>query len=247
MTGAAVACRAAGRTHVGYVRSRNEDSFYVGDWLYAVADGLGGHVAGDLASATVMKAFSSYDLPVPPAKLADAAGQAVDAAGLAVRRAVRNAPEVAGMGTTLVALLRSGCNAVLVNLGDSRAYLLRGSGLQRELIRVTEDHVYGNLVSDAHLVPMLPERITRFIDGRTEGRSADLTPIDLQVDDRILLCSDGLSSYVPHELIGEALCSPASTEIVADDLVTLALDHGGHDNVTVVVVDVVAHGSSEGA
>jgi PPM family protein phosphatase len=228
----------AGRTHVGRIRRRNEDSLYLGRKLVAVVDGLGGHVAGDVASTTAIDVLRSYDRPVDPTDLAATLGQAVKDVNDTIRRKTTAAPALAGMATTLVALMWAGTLAVLANLGDSRAYLLRRSTDAEYTVQITEDHTYSHLVADAADVPNLPERLSRFLDGRADGRSPDLTPWKLQPGDRFLLCSDGLSSYVPHDLIHAAMSSSDSTDDVADRLVSLALDHGGPDNVTVIVIDV---------
>jgi protein phosphatase len=108
------------------------------------------------------------------------------------------------------------------------------------LVQLTEDHTYEHLVAEASAVPNLPGKITRFLDGREDGRSPDLTPLSLCSGDRILLCSDGLSSYVPEERIGAVLNSSGAVEQVAERLIALALDHGGRDNVTVCIIDVTA-------
>jgi PPM family protein phosphatase len=227
----------AGRTHVGRIRRRNEDSLYLGRTLVAVVDGLGGHVAGDVASTTAVDTLRSYDRPVDPTELAASLGRAVKDVNETIRRKTTAAPALAGMATTLVALMWAGTTAVLANLGDSRAYLRRGTDGDHT-IQITEDHTYSHLVADAADVPNLPERLSRFLDGRADGRSPDLTPWKLQPGDRFLLCSDGLSSYVPHDLIHAAMSSSDSPDNVADRLVSLALDHGGPDNVTVIVVDI---------
>jgi len=133
-----------------------------------------------------------------------------------------------------VALMWSGSNAVLANVGDSRAYLHRDGGL----VRVTEDHTFKHLVAAAAVVPELSGRLSRFLDGRADGRSPDLTPWQLRPGDRLLLCSDGLSSYVPHDLIHAAMGSPDSPEDTADHLIHLALERGGPDNITVIVADI---------
>ena len=229
---------AAGRTHVGLVKRRNEDAMYFGRFLFAVADGLGGHVAGDVASGTAITALRPYDRAADPDELADVLGQAVSEINAALRTRVAAEKGLAGMATTLVAMLLSGDQAVLANVGDSRAYLLRRQEGSGELKRLTEDHTYRHLVADAGTVPNLPERLARFLDGRTDGRSPDLTPLRLAAGDRYLLCSDGLSSYVPRQLIHAAAAADHSPDVVADRLVTLALDHGGPDNVTVLVVDI---------
>ncbi|MFI6452346.1 PP2C family protein-serine/threonine phosphatase [Streptosporangium amethystogenes] len=233
---------AAARTHIGLVRRRNEDAVYSGRSLFAVADGLGGHTAGDLASSTVIEALRPHDRQVDPADLPSVLGRAVHEASQALRRRTEAEPELAGMATTLVAMLCSGTTAVVANVGDSRAYLLRdidsNLGGVSEIVQITEDHTYGNLVADAGRVPNLPGRISRFLDGRADGRSPDLTVRELHSGDRFLLCSDGLSSAVPGELIRDALRSSKDPEEAADRLITLAIDHGGPDNITVIVIDV---------
>jgi PPM family protein phosphatase len=230
---------AASRTHQGLVRRRNEDSYHQGQSLYVVADGLGGHVAGDIASSTVANALAAYDRPVPARELARSMGRAISEASEALRRKIREEPMLAGMGTTLVALLWSGAEAVVANIGDSRAYLVRHHGSRdNTMLQISEDHTYEHLVADAGEVPKLGEKLARFLDGRNDGRSPDLTPFQLYPGDRVLLCSDGLSSYVPREQIQAALASDKTPGQVADQLIDLALDQGGHDNVTVIVLDV---------
>ena len=146
------------------------------------------------------------------------------------------------MGSTLVAMMWSGTVATLANVGDSRVYRRRDTGPQGgrtpQLIQITEDHTYGNLVADAASVPNLPERIARFLDGRSDGRSPDITIKDLHAGDRFLLCSDGLSGVVPGDLVCDTIASDDCPEAVAERLIALAIEHGGLDNVTVVVIDV---------
>ncbi|MFG1892129.1 PP2C family protein-serine/threonine phosphatase [Micromonospora sp. NPDC049051] len=231
----------AGGSHVGYVRRRNEDSIYLGRSLIAVADGLGGHVAGDVASSTVIETLRQYDQEVDQHFLPTALGQAVNAASNALRARIASEPGLAGMGTTLVAMLLNGTSAALANIGDSRAYRLhRPTG---HTTQITEDHVYGLLVADAADVPNLPERLARFLDGRPDGRSPDITLLTLTPGDRFLLCSDGLSSYVPEHLVHAVLADASTPKQAVDRLIVLALDHGGPDNVTVAVVDVLEDAS----
>jgi serine/threonine protein phosphatase PrpC len=229
-----IAIAAAGRTHVGLVRRRNEDAMYLGQSLFVVADGLGGHPAGDIASATAIETLRSHDHQVDPADLPTALGRAINAANEALRKKIAAQPELAGMGTTLVAMLRSGTAAVLANVGDSRAYLLRGPTTSQ----ITEDHTYEHLVADAASVPNLPERLARWLDGRPDGRSPDLTTWDLRPGDRYMLCTDGLSSFVPHALIDATLNTFSTPDETVDQLITLALDRGGPDNIAVIVIDV---------
>ncbi|MFI5495125.1 PP2C family protein-serine/threonine phosphatase [Actinoplanes sp. NPDC051859] len=222
------------RTHVGSVRQRNEDAHLVGRHLIVVADGLGGHPAGDVASRTAVDAVREFDRSVAPGALLHHLGRAVAAANEAIFAVAGRQPECAGMGTTLVGLGWAGSAAAVVNVGDLRAYLLRDGVLRL----ITEDHVYGNLLSDAASVPALPERQARFLDGRRDGRSPDLIPLALRSDDRLLLCSDGLSTPVPDRTIAELLGGRSTPAEVADRLVGAALGHGGPDNVTVVVAQV---------
>jgi len=229
----------AARTHVGHVRRRNEDAVYVGEWLYVVADGLGGHVSGDIASTTALEAVKPYDRHVPDKQLADVLGRAISDADAAIRRRVRAEPELVGMATTMVAVLRSDNCAVLANIGDSRAYVMRNHRSNGMLTQVSEDHTYQHLIAAASEVPNLSEKLTRYLDGRKDGRSPDLTALRLSPGDRVLLCSDGLSSYVPHEVIRTILQTSGSLAKVADALVASALNQGGPDNVTVCVIDVV--------
>ena len=140
----------------------------------------------------------------------------------------------------MVALLRAGDVAVLANIGDSRAYSMKNAqgGGDSPLVQISEDHTYQYLVAEAALVPNLPEKLARFLDGRSDGRSPDLIILRLHPGERILLCSDGLSSYVPEPQIRATMNSAHGPDRVAADLVAAALDHGGRDNVTVTVIDI---------
>jgi PPM family protein phosphatase len=227
--------KATARTHTGLIRSGNQDAFLAGRHLAAVADGLGGHHGGEVASASVIDTLRTYDRRVETTQLIDTLGRAVYAANQTLHHTIRTRPELTGMGTTLVAMLWSGTTAVLANIGDSRAYLLHGPA---PLTQITEDHTCENLLADANHIPGLAERISRFLDGRPDGRSPDLATIQLHPGDRFLLCSDGLSSAVPDDLIHECLRSSPDQEEAADRLIALALEHGGPDNITVLIVDV---------
>lgn len=224
---------------MGLVRQQNEDAFYVGSRLLAVADGLGGHAAGEVASSAVIEVLRSHDQEAEPADLADLLGKAIHRANETLRQRTEVDADLSGMGTTLVAMLWSGSTAVFANVGDSRAYMMRATDKEgARLVQLTEDHTYGNLVADASDVPHLPERISRFLDGRPDGRSPDLTRRDLRSGDRFLLCSDGLSGVVPHEIVSDILASISAPGDAAERLVALALNEGGPDNVTVIVIDV---------
>lgn len=229
-----IAVNAAGRSHIGLVRQRNEDAFHVGAHLAAVADGLGGHVGGDVASAEAIKALRDFDREGEPGALPALLAKGVDAANAALRRRIATDPELRGMGTTLVALAWNRQEIALGHIGDSRAYRLRDG----RLAQMTEDHSFDRLVAAAAKVPTLPERISRFIDGQPGGRPADITTHELRPGDRWLLCTDGLSSFVDHNRIRSILDAAVSAEEAAGRLVTQAIEAGGHDNVTVVIVDV---------
>ncbi len=223
---------AVGGTHVGMKRARNEDSYYVGKNLVAVADGMGGHVSGDVASRTVIDAVRAFDKLRRPELLAPVLSQAVDAANAAMRRKIEAEPQVAGMGTTLVALSWSQGRFALANVGDSRIYLLRNG----KLCQLSDDHVYGRVLSRMGGVPQLGERISRFLDGRLDGRSPDLARLRARPGDRFMLCSDGLSSFVEPQIMRSkaALTNP---EEAVDALIAATLEAGAPDNVTVIVVD----------
>ena len=184
---ASITLRAAAASEVGQVRQNNEDAAYSGRWLYAVADGMGGHAAGEVASAAVIESLRSHDAEVDPAALLETLGRAVTEANAEVARRAAEDPARRGMGTTLTAMLRSGDRVALVHIGDSRAFRLRDGQLRQ----ITEDHVMGKLVSDVGgiLAPVL----ARYLDGQPE-RSPDLGLRELRPGDRYLLCSDGTES-----------------------------------------------------
>jgi protein phosphatase len=225
--------RSAAATSVGLVRENNEDSAYAGRWLFAVADGLGGHVAGEVASAIVIESLRSCDAAVAAADLAETLGRAVSAANDGLRRKVAADHRLDGMGTTLTAMLWSDSSAALAHIGDSRGYLLR----QGELRQITEDHTLGKLIADVAVSARLAPALVRYLDGRAD-RVPDLTVRDIRPGDRYLLCSDGLTGVVTDEIMREVLASAEDAEQAVGQLVSLANDGGGPDNTTVIIVDV---------
>ncbi len=219
----------------GLVRENNEDSVYAGRRLFAVADGMGGHAAGEVASAAVIGSLRSHDREVAPGQLLKVLGQAVGEANAEVARRAAEDASRRGMGTTLTGLLWSGAVAAVVNIGDSRGFRLR-DGLLRP---ITEDHVMGRLLSNAGaLAPVL----SRYLDG-SPFRSPDLGLRELQRGDRYLICSDGLSPVVSAEAIGGVLVAAASPGAAVRQLVALAEGAGGPDNISVIVIDVVEAGA----
>jgi PPM family protein phosphatase len=223
--------RWAAASSAGRVRQVNEDAAYAGRWLYAVADGMGGHVAGEIASAAAITALASYDAPADSADLAGILATAVRQANTAICRHAEADPALRGMGTTLTAMLWSGSTFGLAHIGDSRAYRFRGG----QLHRLTEDHALRNLV--AAPPPALAPAMSRYLDGRAD-RSPDLMIREAMPGDRYLLCSDGLSSVVAAEAIRTAMESCDDLPRIAERLTDLANDDGGPDNITAIVIDV---------
>jgi serine/threonine protein phosphatase PrpC len=220
----------AASSETGRVRQRNEDSAYAGRWLYAVADGMGGHAAGDVASAAVIESLRSSDSEAAPAVLLEVLGRAVaEANGEVARQAAENEAR-RGMGTTLTAMLRTGDRFALAHIGDSRAFRLRDGQLRQ----ITEDHVMSKLVSNpGYLAPVM----SRYLDGRPD-RSPDLSVRDLRVGDRYMICSDGLSPIVDVAAIRDTMTSAASPAEAVRQLAALADNAGAPDNVTIIVIDV---------
>ena len=221
---------AAAASDTGLVRKNNEDAAYSGRWLYAVADGMGGHAAGEVASAVVIESLRRHDTEIEPDTLLATLGRAVTAANAEVARAAAEDVARRGMGTTLTAMLWSGSQFALANMGDSRAFRLR-EGQFRPL---TEDHVMGKLVSNpGRLAPVL----SRYLDGRLD-RSPDLSLHEARSGDRYMICSDGLSPVVETEAIRHVLSSAADPDEAVRQLAALAKEAGAPDNITIIVIDI---------
>ena len=227
-------------TDVGMVRPANQDSYLITSSSFAVADGMGGHAAGEVASQLALAAFRD---DLPPAPSEDSLRGAVSAANRAVYERSLEYVELRGMGTTLVGLALSADRAhgVLVNVGDSRAYRYRDGTLER----LSRDHTYvADLVSAGQLTEAEarthPQRhiVTRAL-GIEPGVEIDTWLMDLVIGDRYLLCSDGLFGEVPDSTIASLLAEVEDPQQVADLLVGTANAMGGHDNVTVIVIDIV--------
>lgn len=234
-----LALRWAGRSEVGPVREGNEDSAYAGPRLALIADGVGGMIAGEVASSLALRAMHRLDEDTAD-DVVDALGTALDNANTRLREAVAADPALEGMGTTMTALLWNGAQLGLVHVGDSRAYLLRDGRLQQ----VTTDHTFVQTLVDEGRITREQARshphrslILQALDGRTHVEP-DLTRLELLVGDRFLLCSDGLSDVLRDDAITTRLSVP-DPQAAADDLVGAALAGGGTDNITCVVVDAV--------
>jgi len=228
------------RSDVGLLRAGNEDSAYAGPRLLAVADGMGGQAAGEVASAAAIMTIASLDAEDPGPDLVNALGDAVATANLRLQELIISDPANEGMGTTLTALLWADGHAALCHIGDSRAYLLRAG----QLIRITRDHtLVQSLVDEGMIteddVATHPYRalLLRALDGRTIAEP-DLTPLETYPGDRYLLCSDGLSGVVSEQTLHETLATVADLDEVTSRLVALAIEGGGPDNITCIVADV---------
>jgi len=231
--------RYAARSDRGLVRANNEDSVYAGARLLALADGMGGHAAGEVASQLVIAALAHLDDDEPGGDLLAKLDSAVRAGNAAIAGQVEMEPDLEGMGTTLTAILFDGNRIGLVHIGDSRGYLLRDG----EMTQITKDDTFVQTLVDegritreeAHSHPQR-SLIMRALTGHEVEPT--LTMREARAGDRYLLCSDGLSDPVSDETIHEALQIPDVAES-AYRLIELALRGGGPDNVTVVVADVV--------
>jgi protein phosphatase len=231
--------RYAARSDVGLVRSNNEDSVYAGARLLALADGMGGHAAGEVASQLVIAALAHLDDDEPGGDLLAKLDSAIHSGNSAIAAQVEMEPDLEGMGTTLTAILFAGNRIGMAHIGDSRGYLMRDG----ELTQITKDDTFvQTLVDDGRITKeeahSHPQRslIMRALTGHEVEPT--LTMREVRLGDRYLLCSDGLSDPVSDETIQDALKIPDVTDS-ADRLIELALRGGGPDNVTVVVADVV--------
>ncbi|MDQ4145938.1 MAG: Stp1/IreP family PP2C-type Ser/Thr phosphatase, partial [Actinomycetota bacterium] len=226
------------QSDVGRVREGNEDSFLVDEPLFVVADGMGGHLAGDVASSTAVDVIlnkSATASAEDPETLADL----IRSANSAIWDKAHANPTLRGMGTTCTLVLLHENRAHIAHVGDSRAYLLRDGRLQQ----ITEDHtLVARMVKEGRLQPEEAEHhpqrsiITRALGVDAEVE-VDLDSLEVQPGDRLMLCSDGLSSMIDHDSIATALKEQAAPQDAADELIKRANDAGGEDNITVVVID----------
>ena len=231
--------RYAAHSDRGLIRDGNQDSVYAGPRLLAVADGMGGMAAGDVASNIVIGAMASLDEDVPGDALVDALRVAVDTANQHLRDTVDANPQLEGMGTTLTATLFSGSKIGMVHIGDSRAYLLRNG----EFAQITKDDTYVQMLVDEGRISLEeasshPQRslLTRALDGRRDI-DPEYSVRQVLPGDRYLICSDGLSGVVSAETIADTMREYVDPQQCVERLVQLALRGGGPDNITVIVAD----------
>ncbi|MDE3724454.1 Stp1/IreP family PP2C-type Ser/Thr phosphatase [Nocardiopsis sp. N85] len=237
-----IALRYAAYSDVGCLREGNEDSGYAGQHLLAVADGMGGYAGGEVASSIAISSIRRLDAEDHRADdMAEVLQQAVEQANASLSRRIMEEPRLENMGTTLTAMLWSGPRVALIHIGDSRAYLLRGSRFEQ----ITHDHtLVQTLVDEGKIteeeVATHPQRslILRALDGKSPV-DPDISISEAKVGDRYLLCSDGLSGVVSKKTIHETLATEADPRTAVKKLIDLAIRGGGPDNITAVIADVI--------
>ena len=229
------------RSDVGCVRAHNEDSYLVQSPLFCVCDGMGGHAAGEVASSIAVETIAKT---APRAADPSLLASAIEAANAAVIEAAVNGMGKPGMGCTATAAYIEGTVMAIAHVGDSRAYLLH----EGSLIRVTRDHSYveelvdaGEITADEARVHPNRSVITRAL-GSDPAMYADHFSLNVEEGDRLILCSDGLSSMISDGEIESIAVQSSTAQICTDNLVDAALAAGGGDNVTVIVVDLVDDG-----
>ncbi|RBM05686.1 PP2C family serine/threonine-protein phosphatase [Streptomyces sp. PT12] len=240
--------RFAAGSHTGMIRDHNEDSGYAGPRLLAIADGMGGQAAGEVASSEVISTLVQLDDDIPGSDVLTSLDSSVQQANEKLRTMVADDPRLDGMGTTLTALLWTGQRLGLVHVGDSRAYLLRGG----ELSQITQDHTWvQRLVDEGRITEeeatTHPQRslLMRAL-GSADHIDADLSIREVRAGDRYLLCSDGLSGVVSQDTLRDTLGAFAAPDDTVRELIELALRGGGPDNITCIVADVLDVDTQEG-
>ena len=233
----------AAASHVGRVRSANQDSGYSGYQLFFVADGMGGHAGGEFASALASQRIAQIDaIYATPDDAGAAMLNVILEANQTLNDTVANHPELAGMGTTFSGVMFVDEQAVIGHIGDSRVYLYRDG----ELKQLTKDHTFvqrlvdlGRITPEEALVHPRRNVILRVLGDTNEVPQLDAEVLDVRPGDRWLLCSDGLCGYVSDEIVAQNLGSNESASEITEVLVGEALEAGAPDNVTVVVVDIL--------
>ena len=238
-----IRARVGARTDVGRIRDGNEDSFVAIDGLYFVADGMGGHSAGEVASAIAVGTLSDLHTSADGGLAdEDQVADAVSTANLAIFMEAIDDPSKAGMGTTLTGLVVTDASSnkiVVANVGDSRTYLWRHG----ELRQVTKDHSHVQSLVDRGAITRAEARVhfQRNIVLRAMGIESyvdvDTFPLDVEDGDRFIMCSDGLVDEAADDEIEVEIREATDVQDLADRLVNLANRNGGRDNITVVVVD----------
>ncbi|MGQ4496008.1 PP2C family protein-serine/threonine phosphatase [Dermabacteraceae bacterium P13115] len=237
-----IALRYAARSDVGLLRSNNQDSAYAGEHLLAVADGMGGHAGGDIASSIVIARLAELDAETPANDIVAALENVILDANDALLQRAQDEPALAGLGTTVTALLRTEGKFALAHIGDSRGYLLRGDSFTQ----VTKDHTLVQRLMDegrltAEEAEHHPHRsaVLKVLGDVDSDPDLDMSLRPAHPGDRWLLCSDGLSGPVSDSTLEQTLREFSDVGECADKLIELALKGGGPDNVTCIVADVL--------
>ena len=232
----------AARSDTGQVRKNNQDSGYAGAHFLLIADGMGGHAGGDVASAITVSRLTFLDEADHDGRVLDDLKAAILAANDQIGRAVVEQSELAGMGTTVTALLQAGDRLALAHIGDSRAYVMH----KGEITQVTQDHTFVQMLVDEGRITLEeadthPQRsvVMRVLGDVGAAPELDLSFHDAVPGDRWMLCSDGLTGFASMQDIHDTLATVADPGDCCEKLIELALAGGGGDNVTVVVGDVL--------
>src|SRR5919197_6094627 len=227
--------RVGAYTDVGRARERNEDSFLSAPPLYAVADGMGGHRGGNVASSLALKVLAEIAQPGNWRQLVEQ----VREANRAILDQARRDRTLSGMGTTVTAAFMDNSEVHLAHVGDSRGYLIRGG----EISQITEDHtLVHRMVQEGKISPSEAEHhpqrsiVVRAL-GVEDPVEVDELTVAVKEGDHILLCSDGLYSMVPDKQIKDVLLSTQDPQQACDQLVEMANEGGGLDNITVVILE----------
>ncbi len=246
----AIALRYAARSHIGLgSKTRNEDSAYAGPELLVLCDGMGGHAAGDVASSLVVSELVHLDGEADGADdMVDVLKNSILGANDRLAEVGHESLDASGMGTTCIAMLRSGNKLAVANIGDSRAFLRRGT----RVTQITKDHSFvqqlldeGRITKEESLHHPQRSLVTRVLTGRTDD-APDVTIREVRAGDRLMICSDGVTDYVAEDTVTQILRSDAGPGDVADRLIAISLKAATRDNVTVVVADVVERDGTTG-
>jgi protein phosphatase len=233
-------------SEIGLIRKNNQDSGYASPHLVAVADGMGGAAAGDLASAVAIDTIRKIDNPTTGEHMLEVLASAIHQANDKIAELIESDFSLEGMGTTVTGAMFDGTQLGLAHIGDSRAYLLR----DRHLERLTHDHTWvQSLVDDGKIseseAALHPHRslLLKVLNGQPTN-DPDLMMVQVLPGDRLMFCSDGVCGLIDDDVIESALRLPDLND-AAERLVVESLHEGGIDNITVIVADVVESGGSD--
>lgn len=238
----AISGNSAAASHVGRVRANNQDSAYAGTHLFIVADGMGGHAGGDVASAITIKHVVEADRVFDNAEnAAEVLHDTLIAANHILSDTVIEHNELTGMGTTVSGMVRVGNKMAMAHIGDSRIYLLRDGTMKQ----ITHDHTFvqrlvesGRITLEEAAVHPRRSVLMRVLGDVDAAPEIDTEVFETKSGDRWLLCSDGLSSFVTEEKIAATLRRVTDPDAATERLIQASLDQGAPDNVTVVIVDI---------